>query len=188
MSSCPVHPKPQRDILNAAPASIEAHSCAKRAVQAKPTGYKPKQPSFVAEMAASSLIATANIQVDTQHLSVDANSKPLKQVRNKHALELLYHGGLAAERLGLDLGSEGEEFFVAIQRLYGQLPIQSMSSSSFKDSVVPVPNLEALAELNDIGLGHLRNKVALRKEKALVLVTDSTSALIYKDHGQIIER
>ena len=62
-----------------------------------------------------------------------------------------------------------------------------MSGSSFKDCIVPVPNLVALAELIDWGLGHLKNKLALRKEKALVLVTDSTSALIYKDHGQIMK-
>ena len=108
--------------------------------------------------------------------------KPLKAVRDKLALELLCHGGLAAERLGL----EGEEFYEGIRRLYSQLPIQSLSASSFKDSIVPVPNLVALAELNDIGLSHLLNKVALRKEKAVILVTDSTSALIYKDHGQIM--
>ena len=119
---CPVHPKPQRDILYAVAASIEVYPCAKRAVQAKPSGYKPKQPSFAAEMAASDLIATANIQVDTQYLIVDANARPVKQIRNKHALELLCHGGLAAERLGLDLGSEGEEFYAGIQRLSGPDP------------------------------------------------------------------
>ena len=182
LSSCPVHPKPQRAILYAAPASIDVTSCAKRAVQAKPTGYKPKQPSSVVAMTTPS--PTANIQVVTEYLNVDARTKPLKAVRDKLALELLYHGGLAAERLGL----EGEEFYEGIRRLYSQLPIQSLSACSFKDSIVPVPNLVALAELNDIGLGHLLNKVALRKEKALVLVTDSTSALIYKDHGQIMRR
>ena len=181
LSSCPVHPKPQRDILYAAPASIHVTSCAKRAVQAKPTGYKPKQPSSVVAMA--TLIPTVDVQVVTEYLNIDARVKPLKAVRDKLALELLYHGGLAAERLGL----EGEEFYEGIRRLYGQLPIQSMSSSSFKDSIVPVPNLVAMTELNDVGLGHLLNKVALRKEKALILVTDSTSALIYKDHGQIMK-
>ena len=128
-------------------------------------------------------MATANVQVVTDYLNIDARAKPLKAVRDKLALELLFHGGLAAERLGL----EGEEFYEGIRRLYGQLPIQSMSSSSFKDSIVPVPNLVAMTELSDIGLGHLLNKVALRKEKALILVTDSTSALIYKDHGQIMK-
>ena len=78
---------------------------------------------------------------------MDARVKPLKAVRDKLALELLYHGGLAAERLGL----EGEEFYEGIRRLYSQLPIQSLSASSFKDSIVPVPNLVALAELNDMG-------------------------------------
>ncbi|CAE7514517.1 unnamed protein product, partial [Symbiodinium pilosum] len=126
---------------------------------------------------------TANVQVVTEYLNVDARVKALKAVRDKLALELLYHGGLAAERLGLG----GKEFYEAFRRLYGQLPIQSMSSSSFKDSIVPVPNLVAMTELNDIGLGHLLNKVALRKEKALILVTDFTSALIYKDHGQIMK-
>ena len=181
LSSCPVHPKTQRDILYAAPASIHVTSCAKRAVQAKPTGYKPKQPSSVVAMA--TLIPTVDVQVVTEYLNIDARVKPLKAVRDTLALELLYHGGLAAEHLGL----EGEEFYEGIRRLYGQLPIQSMSSSSFKDSIVPVPNLVAMTELNDIGLGHLLNKVALRKEKALILVTDSTSPLIYKDHGQIMK-
>ena len=181
LSSCPVHPKTPRDILYAAPASIPVTSCAKRAVQAKPTGYKPKQPSSVVAMTTPN--PTADIQVVTEYLNIDARAKPLKTVRDKLALELLYHGGLAAERLGL----EGEEFYEGIRRLYGQLPIQSMASSSFKDSIVPVPNLAAMTELNDLGLGHLLNKVALRKEKALILVTDSTSALIYKDHGQIMK-
>ena len=181
LSSCPVHPKPQRAILYAAPASIRVTSCAKRAVQAKPTGYKPKQPSSVVAMMTPN--PTVDVQVVTEYLNVDARVKPLKAVRDKLALELLYHGGLAAERLGL----EGEEFYEGIRRLYGQLPIQSMASSSFKDSIVPVPNLVAMTELNDLGLGHLLNKVALRKEKALILVTDSTSALIYKDHGQIMK-
>ena len=35
--------------------------------------------------------------------------------------------------------------------------------------------------------GGLGIKVALREERALVLVTDSTSALIHKDHGQIVK-
>ena len=79
------------------------------------------------------------------YVNIDARVKPLKAVRDKLALELLYHGGLAAERLGL----EGGDFYEGIRRLYGQLPIQSMSSSSFKDSIVPVPNLVAMTELND---------------------------------------
>ena len=127
----------------------------------------PKQPSFGAEMAIPS--PTADSQVKTEYMSIDARARPLKQVRDKFALELLYHGGLATERLGL----ESEEFYAGIQRLYGQLPIQTLSSSSFKDSIVPVPNLVALAELNDPRLGHLK--------------TDSTSVLIYKDHGQIMK-
>ena len=45
---------------------------------------------------------TADIQVQTEYLSVDAREKPLKLVRDKLALELLYHGGLAAERLGIE--------------------------------------------------------------------------------------
>ena len=102
-------------------------SYAKRAVQAKPTGYKPKQRSAVVAMATPS--PTANIQVVTEYLNVDARAKPLKAVRNKLALELLYHGGLAAERPGL----EGEEFYEGIRRLYSPLPIQSLSASSFKD-------------------------------------------------------
>ena len=106
-------------------------------------------------------VATANVQVVTDYLNIDARVKPLKAVRDKLALELLFHGGLAAERLGL----EGEEFYEGIRRLYGQLPIQSMSSSSFKDSIVPVPNLVAMTELNDLGLGHLLNKVALQKRR-----------------------
>ena len=68
LSSCPVHPKPQRAILYAAPASIDVTSCAKRAVQAKPSGYKPKQPSSVAVMATPS--PTANIQVELHYLNV----------------------------------------------------------------------------------------------------------------------
>ena len=122
LSSCPVQPKPRRDILYAAAASIDASSCANRAVRAKPTGYKPKHPSFVAVMAAPS--PTANIQVDTRYLSVDARSKPLKQVQDKYALEFLYHGGLAAERLGLDLGSEGDEFYAGIQREYVEIEVE----------------------------------------------------------------
>ena len=172
LSSCPVRPKPQRAILYAAPASIAVTSYAKRAIQAKPTGYKPKQPSSVVAMATPS--PTANIQVATEYLNEDTRAKPLKAVRDKLALELLYHGGLAAERLGL----EGEEFYEGIRRLCSQLPIQSLSASSFKDSIVLVPNLVALAELNDWDLDQLKNKVAVRKEKALILVTDSTSALI----------
>ena len=172
LSSCPVHPKPQRAMLCAAPASIDLHRCATRAVQAKVASPKPSVPTMA---------NTADIQVQTEYLSVDARVKPLKLVRDKLALELLYHGGLAAERLGI----EGEEFYEGVRKLYSQLPVQNMASSSFKDSIVPCPNLIALAELSDLGLGHLKNHLALRKEKALVLVTDSTSALIYKDHGQI---
>ena len=60
--------------------------------------------------------------------------KSLKAVRDKFALELLYHGGLAAERLGL----EGEEFYEGIRWLYGSaspptLPAAAPpSTSAFK--------------------------------------------------------
>ena len=172
LSSCPVHPKPPRAMLCAAPASIDLHRCATRADQVPVVIPNPIVPIMA---------NAADIQVQTEYLSVDARVKPLKLVRDKLALELLYHGGLAAERLGI----EGDEFYEGIRKLYSQLPVQSMASSSFKDSIVPCPNLIALSELSDIGLGHLKNHLALRKEKALVLVTDSTSALIYKDHGQI---
>ena len=91
----------------------------------------------------ATLIPTVDVQAVTEYLNIDARVKPLKAVR----------------------GLEGEEFYEGIRRLYGQLPIQSMSSSSFKDSIVPVPNLVAMTELNDIGLGHLLNKVLSARRK-----------------------
>ena len=108
LSSCPVQPKPQRAILYAAPASIHVTSCAKRAVQAKPTGYKPKQPSSVVAMTTPN--PTADIQVVTEYLNVDARVKPLKAVRDKLALELLYHGGLPLNVLDLKVRSSMRAF------------------------------------------------------------------------------
>ena len=106
------------------------------------------------------LLIRHDVRCEDEILRVNVNAKPTKKVRNKLALECLCRGGLAAERLQL----ESEDFYSATQRLYSQLPIQSLSNSSLKNSIVPVPNLVALSELNDWGFGHLVNKVALREE------------------------
>ena len=160
LSSCPVFglaPKPPRDILYAAPAMKASCLCAYSAESFQDSLARRAPSAIGSDIMAANPAPNANIRCDTQYLAVDCSQPPNREIRRNMAVDLLYRGGLAAERLNLG----NEDFFAATQRLYAQVPIQVIANSSFN---VPVPNLVALTELHDYGLGQLRNRVAPQGE------------------------